>query len=88
MIKYSAIKFYLSDEDQPIIMTGLRHAEILEKMFSLGLKYDSNRMVQGFLNSEDKFLDRRDAKFEARFCNQLIEDTGYGELFSEDMWPE
>ena len=88
MIKHSAIKFYLRGEDRPIIMTGLRHPEILEKMFSMQLNYDKERMVQGFLNHEDKFLDRRTAKFEARRCNQLIEDTEYGELFSEDIWAE
>ena len=85
MIKHSAIMFFLHD-DRPVIVTGLRHADILEKSFRLGLEYKN--MIQGFLNDKNQFLDRREAKFEARRCNQLIEDTDYGELFSEDMWPE
>ena len=88
MIKHSAIKFYILGDDRPIIITGKRHADILERMFDYGFQYDRSTAVQGFLNDKNQFLDRRDAKFEARACHQLIEDTDYGELFSEDIWPE
>lgn len=89
MIISSAIKFYLkNDLKYPIIMTGFRHPDILEKMFKLRLNYDKSTMVQGFLDDKNQFLDRYEAKKEAIKHNQLIEETNMLELFSEDIWPE
>lgn len=89
MIVASAIQFYLNDNpNYPIIMTGLRHADIFEKMFSLHLDYNRTTATQGFLTDDNKFYDRYQAKEIALKCNQLIENTNLSELYSEDMWPE
>lgn len=89
MIKASAILFTEENSSFPVIMTGLRHADIFERMFQLGIKYNKAAIVQGFLTDDNRFLDRYDAKHEARRCNQLLPDVDDGrELFSEDIWPE
>lgn len=86
MITCAAIKFWLKDEPKfPIIMTGLRHCDILERMFhTFGNNYEKSTMIQGFLNDNVTFLDRYDAKEIAYLNNQV--DNPYGELYSEDVW--
>ena len=55
----------------------------------MGYEWDKEELVQGFFTDDGRFLDRYDAKIEARKCRQLIEDDDkYRELFSEDIWPE
>lgn len=89
MIFSSAIMFVLKgDPGYPMVMTGKRHPDILEKMFNLHLDYDKESAVQGFMTDKGAFLNRYDAKYEAQKCNQLVEPTDYRELYSEDIWPE
>lgn len=87
MIKYSAVLFF-DENNYPVIMTGLRHADIFEKMFKHKIKYDKNKAIQGFITDKNQFLDRYEAKKEAENNNQIIEKTNLVELFSEDIWPE
>lgn len=87
MIKYSAILFF-DENNYPVIITGLRHADILEKMFKYKIKYNKDKSIQGFITDENQFLDRYEAKKEAKKYNQIIEETKLAELFSEDIWPE
>lgn len=55
----------------------------------MGYEWDKEDLVQGFLTDDSRFLDRYDAKHEARKCRQLIvDDDKYRELFGEDMWLE
>jgi len=46
--------------------------------------------VQGFLNDEGRFMDRRAAYIEAHNCKQLkprrVGEYDGDELFSEDLW--
>lgn len=87
MIICSAIKFHLvSNPIYPVIMTGLRHSDILEQMFNLRLVYNKIGAVQGFLTDEYQFLDRYKAKEHAISCGQ-IKTSEYEELYSEDIWP-
>lgn len=89
MIICSAIKFYQKDDEEyPVIMTAKRHADVFEKMFNLGIKYHKDSAIQGFLTDDNHFLDRYEAKHEARRCGQLVVDTGDRALYSEDIWPE
>lgn len=88
MIAYSAIMFHLPDNPYPIIMTGKRHADILEEMFKRHMPYIKETAIQGFVTDGGSFLDRYDAKIEARRCGQLVEDTDDRALYSEDIWPE
>lgn len=87
MIISSAIKFYQSnDELYPIIMTGLRHPNILEKIFRLGIQYNKDTMIEGFLIDKNQFLNRYEAKEEAQRCNQIVSDDCGMQLYSEDVW--
>lgn len=88
MIMYSAVKIFPINSEYPIIFTGKRHSDCFEKAFSLHIEHNRKKDAQGFLTDEDKFLDRYEAKHEARKCHQLLNDDGTRELFSEDIWPE
>lgn len=89
MIVASAILFYENERpDYPVIMTGLRHCDVLERIFQLHISYNKNTAVQGFIDEHGKFYDRFDAKYEAQKCGQLIVDDGNRALYSEDIWPE
>ena len=84
----AAIKAYTDEDTYPFIYTGKRHADIFEQMYKLGIKYNKNKSIQGFLTDTWRFVDRYEAKRIAVKANQLIvpiEET-YDELFSEDLW--
>lgn len=84
----SAIKFYIRGDVCPTIMTGLRHCDIFEKMYKLGIKYDKQTAVQGFITSDDQFVDRYDAIGIAYSAGQIPEEKFNNPiLFSEDVWP-
>lgn len=83
----SAIKFKMNDSDYWTVMCGLRHADILEQMFRLNIRYDKDSAVQGFWTSEDTFVDRYEAVYIAWEADQ-IKDQSIIVLFSEDVWPE
>lgn len=86
MIIFSAIKFYIKGETTPIIMTGKRHSDIFERMHAYGMNYDRGTYIQGFWTNEQQFLNRVEAKAYALKNGQLEKDTGYAELYSEDLW--
>lgn len=83
----AAIKFYSNDNPlSPTVMTARRHADVWERLsFTNIYSYDE---VEGFWTSNDRFVDRYEAKKIAVAANQLIvsiEET-YNELYSEDVW--
>ena len=84
----SAIKFYNKETKEWIVMTGMRHADILYDMYMLHIDYDKKKYQQGFLTNHGNFVDRYEAKNIALAANQLIvpEEQTYAELFSEDVW--
>ena len=82
----SAIRFTLPYDLYPIIMTGKRHSDIFLTMKNLGIKYDKNRITQGFLTSNDQFVDRYEAAGIAWDAGQIDKEVNM--LFSEDVWPE
>ena len=89
MIIASAIEFFPHFGEYPVIICGKRHADCLEEAYQMGYEWGKEELVQGFFTDDGRFLDRYDAKIEARKCRQLIEDDDkYRELFSEDIWPE
>ena len=93
MIIASAIKFFYEDDKDhkfPQIWTGLRHADIFERMFQMGVRYDKNSHVQGFITEFNEFMDRYEAQSHAYDCDQIDEETFYSMkcLYSEDIWPE
>lgn len=96
MIIASAIMFFYEDDKEhlfPQVWTGLRHADILERMFHMGVRYDKDTHIQGFLTNVDVFLDRYQAAEHAIECKQIDPDQIWGPydtkiLYSEDIWPE
>ena len=93
MIIASAIKFYYQEDKEhkfPQIWTGLRHADIFERMFKMGVEYDKDNHVQGFIDEQNKFYDRYDAMDIAVARNQISWEfyMNNRQLYSEDIWPE
>lgn len=93
MIVASAIKFFYEDDAErrfPQIWTGLRHCDIFERMFKMGVKYDKESHVQGFVTEWNAFMDRYEAQSHAYECDQIDGETFYSQkqLYSEDIWPE
>ena len=73
-------------EDNVLVFTAKRHADIWEKLHLDDIKYKS--MTDGFWTNKDRFVNRVEAKKIAVAANQLIvpiEET-YPKLYSEDVW--
>ena len=93
----AAIRFDIPGNDYPQIMCGRRHSDVFELMYSLGVKYERNTHVQGFLTSNSRFVDRYEGFQIALAANQIkqevlddwarFKDSFEGcPLYSEDMW--
>lgn len=68
-----------------IVMTGRRHHNVFTNMAALGIdhkQYDA--MVQGFLTSDDRFVDRKEGGRIAYEAKQIDKPTEC--LFSEDLY--
>lgn len=88
MIICSAVMFHEFGYGYPIILTGKHHSDCFKKAFEMHLSYDKQKCIQGFLTDTFQFLDRYNAKPEARKCGQLLHDNDSRELFSEDIWTD
>lgn len=89
----AAIKFYIIDDSNErdqyaTIMTAERHADVYDKMWAMQIRYDKQTAVQGFWTSNNRFVDRYEAKQIAVAADQLIvpESETCAELYSEDVW--
>lgn len=86
MVKQAAIK--INDNEILTLPRPARHADIIE---SFKIKPYNTRLVEGFLDENDKFLTRTEALAEARRSKQTLinywddlERTT--ELYSENLW--
>ncbi len=82
----AAIKIDLNGE--PLIISGYRHGDcfnIIHKMCMCAEKYITQDN-QGFLTSCGRFVSRKEAKIIAKQANQLIRDSEFSELISEDIY--
>jgi hypothetical protein len=62
-----------------------RHHDVISKIWNT--RADPGRGVQGFLTSDERFVDRIEGLRIASDAGQIIEKHGNpDELFSEDMW--
>ena len=62
-----------------------RHADVIYSLPRGTWKH--SEYEQGFINEDNIFLTRRQARLVAVYNNQLIERAGnLSELFSEDVW--
>lgn len=80
----AAVKTVVNDET--IIISGYRHGDcfnIVQKLCPI--KYIS-QMDQGFIISSGRFVDRIEAKKIAKHANQLIRDSIFSKLISEDIY--
>ena len=73
-----------------IVFTGVRHGQIIRQMLDLGFLVDPEadyvtQGEQGFIDSNNVFLDREYAKLVALDAQQ-IDSTHKGLLYSEDLW--
>jgi hypothetical protein len=82
-----------SNIDHGIVVEGHRHADIIRTVLNLtGKRSVSNapdgvgKTVQGFVTNDNIFVDRVEAMKIARAAGQLIAETGFNELYSEDLY--
>ena len=87
MIASAAVKIY--DKRQNVIVTipCHRHADAFQILRDFGYRrfIDYNEVAQGFLDENDNFLSRIEAKKAAQKCGQLNHETETQELYSEDL---
>ena len=86
-IEFAAIKFCRWGDSFPIIMTSMRHHEILWLMNEMGIKYrkDDASYVQGFWTNRDRFVTREEA-MEIAIKSGQIKPSSRNYLISEDLW--
>lgn len=76
-----------------LVVEGHRHADIIRTMVNLlGKRTCTNgedcagESVQGFVTNRNRFVDRYEGMKIAREANQIISDTTFKELYSEDLY--
>lgn len=86
-------KYMPTNIDKGIVVEGHRHADIIRTVLNLiGKRTCSNgndcagESIQGFVTNTNRFVDRREALKIAIAANQLIEQTTFPELYSEDLY--
>ena len=63
-----------------------RHGDVLSHMFEETTREEADRSEQGFIDSNEGFVDRERAYEIARECGQIVATDTPGILFSEQMW--
>lgn len=97
LIICAALKINKEDEE-PIIVAGLRHGDCYETLYKLNKELSSyarrkDLIIDGFLTSVNTFVDRREAYFIAKQCGQISSQAQHDktmrkefELYSEDLY--
>ena len=87
MIISAAIKFYIEKTDQEVILCGLRH-DARKQLAALGFepKKGYKEIEQGFITTDGKFLNRKQAYYHALECKQIEHTDGPAWLISEMLW--
>ena len=71
-----------------IVVCGQRHHNCFSTLHYSGIKYqhldDGKRLIQGFLSSDNRFLDRREAGAVAFAAGQIEKENDH--LYSEDIY--
>lgn len=80
----AAIKMSINDET--IIISGYRHGDCFNIIHKLCPNKYINQDEQGFLTSFGRFVDRIEAKKIAKQADQLIRNSVFSELISEDIY--
>lgn len=79
--------------DLGLVVEGHRHADIIRTMVNLlGKRTCTNgedcagESEQGFVTNKNRFVNRVEAMKIARDANQIIAETTFNELYSEDIY--
>ena len=88
MIVKAAVMILNLHTKKEMIIPCHRHCDAfyILKIFNMRRDIDYIELTQGFLDENDKFYNRIDAKKHAQEFNQLKENTSCAELYSEDLW--
>ena len=86
-------KYLPTNINTGIVVEGHRHADIIRTVINLIGKRTcksgencSGNSVEGFVTNENRFVDRTEALQIARDANQIISDTTFPQLYSEDIY--
>lgn len=82
----AAVKIHDQKQDKEIVIPCHRHCDafVILKEFGYSSK-DYKVLDQGFLDANDNFYNRIDARRSAIESGQIV-DSEYPELYSEDLW--
>jgi hypothetical protein len=76
-----------------VVIEGHRHADIIRTVVNLlgkrTCEFGENaagRTLQGFVTNKNRFVDRVEGMAIAKAANQVITDTTFPELYSEDLY--
>ena len=95
MILAAAIKCHIESIGKDIVLCGARHGDVFQQMELLGFDpYEHDNSIQGFIDHNGNFLNRKEALEHAHQCGQLsykiyekkISGYDFPELISEDLW--
>lgn len=86
-------KYLPTNVDKGVVVEGHRHADIIRTVVNLiGKRTCTNgedctgESIQGFVTNKNRFVDRYEAMVIAKKANQIISDTTFPELYSEDLY--
>lgn len=85
MVICAALK--LVNKDKVIVIPCYRHSNGYETLRSLHFDYHAYEVIEGFIITDNKFADRREAYQIAKENHQLpLEPVDDEELYSEDLY--
>lgn len=86
-------KYMPTNIDKGVVVEGHRHADIIRTILNLlgkrTVQFGDNSVgetQQGFVTNTNRFVNRVEAMKIAREANQLITETTFSELYSEDLY--
>lgn len=82
----AAISLPIRDNEPPIVIGGYRHGDCFATAINMGCSNYISQNKQGFITSTGRFVDRKEAKVIARNANQLLRDSVFENLISEDIY--
>jgi len=91
--KLPTAKYLPTNIKEGIVVEGHRHADIIRTLVNLlnirTCSYGENcsgEYEQGFTTNINRFVSRKEALIIAQNANQIISDTTFSELYSEDIY--
>lgn len=88
-----SVKYMPVNINKGVVVEGHRHADIIKTVINLlgkrTCQFGENaagESEQGFITNKNRFVDRIEAMTIARAANQIISDTSFPKLYSEDLY--